>query len=234
MRIVGGALAGRIFGRVNPGTRPTSDRVREAVGSVVSARRDFEGAAVLDLFAGTGGYGIEALSRGAAAALFVEKEKRAAYHSQLEVNRKDYAERVQTIQQISQSRRLWSKFCDDLIDVVSNNGDTERHLAWFRSITVKNDPKKGATVTMPGAVQEADSSRVANFHDDLESAPFAADLLGKSDPTWRLEIDKVRNPAQSLSFPLVLQFKPTVKDVAPAKADAKNPAKNSPAAPPTK
>ena len=77
MRIVGGALAGRIFGRVNPGTRPTSDRVREAVGSVVSARRDFEGAAVLDLFAGTGGYGLEALSRGAAAALFVEKEKRA-------------------------------------------------------------------------------------------------------------------------------------------------------------
>jgi 16S rRNA (guanine966-N2)-methyltransferase len=77
MRIVGGALAGRIFGRVNPGTRPTSDRVREAVGSLVSARRAFEGAAVLDLFAGTGGYGLEALSRGAAHALFVEKERRA-------------------------------------------------------------------------------------------------------------------------------------------------------------
>jgi len=167
-------------------------------------------------------------------AKLVEKEKRASYHSQLEVNRKDYAERVQTIQQISQSRRLWSKFCDELIDVVSNNGDTERHLAWFRSITVKNDPKKGATVTMPGAVQEADSSRVANLHDDLEAAPFADELMGKSDPTWRLEVDKVRNPAQSLSFPLVLQFKPTVKDVAPAKADAKNPAKNSPAAQPTK
>ena len=77
MRIVGGALAGRIFGRVNPGTRPTSDRVREAVGSLVSARRDFEGSRVLDLFAGTGAYGLEALSRGAAYALFVEKERRA-------------------------------------------------------------------------------------------------------------------------------------------------------------
>lgn len=77
MRIVGGALAGRIFGRVNPGTRPTSDRVREAVGSLVSARREFEGARVLDLFAGTGGYGLEALSRGAAYTLFVEKERRA-------------------------------------------------------------------------------------------------------------------------------------------------------------
>lgn len=77
MRIVGGALAGRIFGRVNPGTRPTSDRVREAVGSLVSARRTFEDASVLDLFAGTGGYGLEALSRGASQALFVEKERRA-------------------------------------------------------------------------------------------------------------------------------------------------------------
>ena len=36
--------------------------------------------------------------------------------TQLEANRKDYAERVQTIQQIGQSRRLWSKFCDELLD----------------------------------------------------------------------------------------------------------------------
>lgn len=164
----------------------------------------------------------------------VEKEKRAAYHAQLEANRKDYAERVQTIQQIGQSRRLWSKFCDELLDVVSNNGDTDRHLAWFRSITVKNDPKKGATVTMPGAVQDGDSSRIANFHDDLESAPFAIDLLSKSDQSWRLETDKVRTPAQSLTFPLVLQFKPTVKEAAPAKPAAANPAQNSPAAPPAK
>lgn len=149
--------------------------------------------------------------------------KDVAYHDQLESNRKDYAERVQTIQQIGQSRRLWSRFCDDLIDLVNNNGDTERHLAWFGGIQVKDDPKKGATVTMPGAVQGEDSSKVANFHEDLEAAPFAADLLTKSDPTWRRDIDKNRMPQQSLSFPLVLTFQPRAAEPPKGgKAAAKN------------
>lgn len=78
MRIVGGALGGRRFGRPQPGTRPTSDRVREAVASVVASRRGFEGARVLELFAGTGAYAFEALSRGAEHATLVERDRRAA------------------------------------------------------------------------------------------------------------------------------------------------------------
>ncbi|HUF60695.1 MAG TPA: 16S rRNA (guanine(966)-N(2))-methyltransferase RsmD [Verrucomicrobiales bacterium] len=56
--------------------RPTSDRVREAVFSMLGER--VPGAKVLDLFAGTGALGIEALSRGAGSAVFVEKNRRAA------------------------------------------------------------------------------------------------------------------------------------------------------------
>jgi 16S rRNA (guanine966-N2)-methyltransferase len=56
-------------------TRPTSDRVREAVFSIVGA---VDGARVLDLFAGSGAMGIEALSRGAASCLFVERDRQAA------------------------------------------------------------------------------------------------------------------------------------------------------------
>ena len=52
-------------------TRPTSDRVRESLFSLLG---ELEGASVLDLFAGAGGLGIEALSRGAAAAVFVERD----------------------------------------------------------------------------------------------------------------------------------------------------------------
>ncbi len=145
-------------------------------------------------------------------AKLADREKRVVYHDELQANRKDYGSRVQTIQDIAKSRRVWSKFCDELIDVVNNNGDTERHLAWFDSIGMKNDPVKGSTVTLPGNVQEADKSRLANFHEDVEAAPFAKDLASKSDPTFRLEIDKVRIPTQSLAFPLVLTFQPTVKD----------------------
>ncbi len=60
------------------GTRPTSDRVREAVFNALAARLDLGGLAVLDLYAGSGALGLEAVSRGAASAIFVEADPRAA------------------------------------------------------------------------------------------------------------------------------------------------------------
>jgi 16S rRNA (guanine966-N2)-methyltransferase len=59
------------------GTRPTSDRVREALFSAVEAALDLDGARVLDLYAGSGALGLEALSRGAAAAVLVEADANA-------------------------------------------------------------------------------------------------------------------------------------------------------------
>jgi 16S rRNA (guanine(966)-N(2))-methyltransferase RsmD len=60
------------------GTRPTTDRVRESLFNVLASRVDFEGASVLDLYAGSGALGLEALSRGATSAVFVESDHRAA------------------------------------------------------------------------------------------------------------------------------------------------------------
>ncbi|MFD7157427.1 16S rRNA (guanine(966)-N(2))-methyltransferase RsmD [Kribbella sp. NPDC059898] len=79
-RIVGGAAGGRRIG-VPPGsgTRPTADRVREALfSSLESEFGSFDGLAVLDLYAGSGAIGLEALSRGAARVLLVESDRRAA------------------------------------------------------------------------------------------------------------------------------------------------------------
>ena len=159
-------------------------------------------------------------------AKLAEQSKKAGYHDQLDANKKDYALRVQTIQDISKSRRVWSRFLDELIDVVNNNGDTDRHLAWFDSIAMKNDPKKGAQVTMPASVQDSDKSRLANFHDDLAVAPFAKDLLSKSDPNYKVEMDEGRTPPSAMNFRLELQFKPTVQEpVKPVKKPAPAPAK---------
>ena len=76
-RIVAGVAGGRRLA-VPASARPTTDRVREALFNVLAARLDFDGLRVLDLFAGTGALGLEALSRGAESVLFVETDRRAA------------------------------------------------------------------------------------------------------------------------------------------------------------
>lgn len=77
MRIIAGQFRGTRLaglGKGDPGAslRPTPDRVRESLFSVLNARLDWDGLVVLDLFAGTGALGLEALSRGAAQVTFVE------------------------------------------------------------------------------------------------------------------------------------------------------------------
>src|SRR5438477_9541034 len=75
MRIVAGSRKGaRIFAPKGHDTRPTGDRVREAAFNLIGP---VEGASVLDLFAGSGAMGLEALSRGAERAVFVEASRDA-------------------------------------------------------------------------------------------------------------------------------------------------------------
>jgi 16S rRNA (guanine966-N2)-methyltransferase len=75
VRIVAGSRKGaRIFAPRGLDTRPTGDRVREAVFNLVGP---VDGASVLDLYAGSGAMGLEALSRGAASAVFVESDRDA-------------------------------------------------------------------------------------------------------------------------------------------------------------
>jgi 16S rRNA (guanine966-N2)-methyltransferase len=72
MRVIAGRLGGRrLKAPSGRATRPTSDRVREAVFAMLGG---VEGTRVLDLFAGTGALGIEALSRGASSAVFIERD----------------------------------------------------------------------------------------------------------------------------------------------------------------
>jgi 16S rRNA (guanine966-N2)-methyltransferase len=76
MRIVAGSLRGRrLLAPEGDTTRPTTDRVREALFSILG---DIDDAVVLDLYAGTGALGLEALSRGARRAVFVESSSKAS------------------------------------------------------------------------------------------------------------------------------------------------------------
>jgi 16S rRNA (guanine(966)-N(2))-methyltransferase RsmD len=94
MRVIAGTARGRRLeaprGRL---VRPTADRVKEALFSALGSRVAIDGAVVLDLFAGSGALGIEALSRGAAAVTFVEQDAGARRALQANLERCGLAER---------------------------------------------------------------------------------------------------------------------------------------------
>lgn len=77
-RIVAGSAGGRRIEVPQRGTRPVTERVREALFSALEAMTDLSDMRVLDLFSGSGGFGFEALSRGAVHTTFVESDRKAA------------------------------------------------------------------------------------------------------------------------------------------------------------
>jgi 16S rRNA (guanine966-N2)-methyltransferase len=99
MRIIAGEWRGRVI-EAPPGqaTRPTADRVRETLFSMLASRLgSFEDLRVADLFAGSGALGLEALSRGAANATFVESDPRALAALRRNAEKLGATERVQLI-----------------------------------------------------------------------------------------------------------------------------------------
>jgi len=91
MRIIGGSAKGVRLAAVPPGTRPVSDRAREGLFSSLGDR--VVGAVVLDLFAGTGALGIEALSRGAVRATFVDHARSSTKAVRENLTRTAFADR---------------------------------------------------------------------------------------------------------------------------------------------
>jgi 16S rRNA (guanine966-N2)-methyltransferase len=77
-RIIGGLVGSRKLASPAKSTRPTSDRIRESIFSALESKDALQNRSVLDLYAGTGALGLEALSRGATATVLVESNKQAA------------------------------------------------------------------------------------------------------------------------------------------------------------
>jgi 16S rRNA (guanine966-N2)-methyltransferase len=139
VRVVAGRYGGRRLkaprGRT---TRPTSDRVREALFSVLG---ELQGATVLDLFAGTGALGIEALSRGGAKAVFVERDAAALDALQANLGALDLTATVAEVRRgdARAALRAARKRCEtyDLIFVDPPYDDAQ---AWGRELSVALPP----------------------------------------------------------------------------------------------
>ena len=98
MRVIAGTAKGRNLQSV-PGdsTRPITDRVKSALFSILTSQEMVEGCRFLDLFGGTGAVGIEALSRGAAEAVFCERDRAALQTLQRNLASTDLAERGRVV-----------------------------------------------------------------------------------------------------------------------------------------
>ena len=115
MRVISGRLGGRtLVAPAGAATRPTSDRVREALFSILG---NLAGADVLDLYAGTGALGIEALSRGASSATFVEQARPALRALRQNIEQLDLARSTKVLS-MSVERALAAAPWGDGFDVV--------------------------------------------------------------------------------------------------------------------
>jgi 16S rRNA (guanine966-N2)-methyltransferase len=97
VRIVGGEFAGRTLRVPRGAVRPTAERVREALFSMLAHRGAIAGARVLDAFAGSGALGLEALSRGAASAVFIERSPAVAATLRANIERLGLEARAQIL-----------------------------------------------------------------------------------------------------------------------------------------
>lgn len=95
MRIVAGTARGLLLSTVPKGVRPTSDRVREGVFNILG--QFFEGGEVLDLYAGTGAMGIEAISRGCERGVFVERSGQAVASIEKNLQRAGFLDRAEVV-----------------------------------------------------------------------------------------------------------------------------------------
>lgn len=95
MRVIAGTARGRrIQAPPGSGTRPITDRAKEAIFNMLTSMGALDEATVLDLFAGSGSFGLECLSRGVAAVTFVEQDRRAARTIEANLDHLGLAERA--------------------------------------------------------------------------------------------------------------------------------------------
>ena len=153
--ITGGELRGRRIHVPKTGVRPTTGRVREAVFSMLG---EIEGAIVLDLFAGSGALGIEALSRGAAEATLVDTRPRAAERNvealdlgeRARVVRSDAARFLRGVQERSYDLvltdppyRLADRLAGDLVQLIP------RALAAGGRAMIESSPERSLDLELP-------------------------------------------------------------------------------------
>jgi hypothetical protein len=137
-------------------------------------------------------------------------EERAKLFDDLTAEERDFSRRANTIKDIAKGRLLWTRIMDELITIVTNEGNYDRHVAWFSNMNVRGsrDGRKGPAVSLPGKVQGKDMDKVSNLIDDVEAGAFFRDVDGGIAPQGRRSSDMALYPPESYNFTWQIQFVP--------------------------
>jgi 16S rRNA (guanine966-N2)-methyltransferase len=171
MRISGGVHRSRQL--VSPrgsSTRPTSDRVREALFSILDSRGVIAGARIIDFYAGTGALGLEALSRGAAHVTFVENDRRALEALARNIDALRERPRTRVVPQASARAATTLAgddatlvFCDPpYADVTREDGVAKL----FAALVAQRVLRDGALVVLEHASRDKPSMQSSHFREE--------------------------------------------------------------------
>ncbi len=207
MRIIAGSARGIRLGPVPDGVRPTSDRVREAIFN--SLGQFFDGGEVLDLYAGTGALGMEALSRGCERAVFVEKNGRAARTVVKNLERAGFGERGEVVrgdvgevvERLVEGGRVFRLIFADppyRISPRESGSILERLEALLtpsgRLVVEGNQPPAYSTERLKGASRRYGGT-VVTFLERIQPTMKIAICPGSFDPVTAGHVDIIRRAA---------------------------------------
>jgi Tfp pilus assembly protein PilN len=164
-------------------------------------------------------------------------EPEAKYADDLLREKKDFDKRSEIIQSIGNSRILWSRKFDQLLDIVHNGGDAERHFVWLRTLTMKpstaKDTSSAGSVVLSGYSATSKLQKLSDFHADLKSSAFFDAFSEIDNPSGKVnEFKDNLSPSSAWDFSFNLKLKPVAPDKSSgAKPGAAKPtgASNSPA-----
>ena len=136
-------------------------------------------------------------------------EPLAKYDDQLVEEKKEYKSRSDQIQKIANSRVLWTKMLDQFIDIVNNEGSMERHMVWFKNLSVRDSAgRSGPRMTLAALSQSKSFKNQANFLDDVQKNPeFFDDFMAITAPGGRVVPNDNRIPSRAVSFKLEMTMK---------------------------
>jgi pantetheine-phosphate adenylyltransferase/16S rRNA (guanine(966)-N(2))-methyltransferase RsmD len=208
LRIIAGSARGVKLAPVPEGVRPTSDRVREAIFN--SLGQFFEGGEVLDLYAGTGALGIEALSRGFERAMFVEKNGQAARMIHENLARTGFAEKGEILRTdvvtalerlVTEKRKFHLIFADPPYRIPPREigGVLERLTALLapggRVVVESGDTPAQITENMKGVSRRYGGTVVTFLEQPEEHTMKLAICPGSFDPITVGHLDIIRRAA---------------------------------------